>query len=258
MSRVVRLEVEYDGARFSGWAAQPDRRTCEGVLGRALELILRTPIELRVAGRTDTGVHASGQVASFATDADLDLRRLVRGLGGVLPPDIIVRGATFAAPGFDARASAIGRSYEYRVLVGPRSPLRRARVLHHPQPLDLVAMNLAAAACLGRHDFTACTPTKTEHVFFERTVRRCVWETRGDELVFCIEADAFLRNMVRILVGTMLEIGRGSRPAAQMAELVAGAARAAAGRTAPAHPLTLVAVRYPEQLDDPPILGTAE
>ncbi len=254
----MRLEVEYDGARFSGWAAQPDRRTCEGVLGHALELILRMPIELRVAGRTDTGVHASGQVASFATDAELDLRRLVRSLGGVLPPDITVRGASFAAPGFDARASAIGRSYEYRVLVGPRSPLRRARVLHHPQPLDLEAMHLAAVACLGQHDFTAFTPTKTEHVYFERTVRHCTWEPRGDEVVFSIEADAFLRNMVRILVGTMLEIGRGSRPAAQMADLVAGAPRAAAGRTAPAHPLTLVAVRYPEQAGDGPILGAAE
>jgi tRNA pseudouridine38-40 synthase len=256
--RVVRLDIEYDGTDFSGWAAQPDRRTCEGVLAHALEVILRTPVELRVAGRTDAGVHASGQVASFASTADIDLRRLLKGLTGVLPPDIAVRAAAFAPPGFDARASAIGRSYEYRVLVGARSPLRRERVLHHPQPLDLAAMGMAAAACLGRHDFTAFTPTKTEHVFFDRTVRRCEWETRGDEAVLTIEADAFLRNMVRILVGTMLEIGRGSRPVEQMAELVAGAQRAAAGRTAPAHPLTLVAVRYPEPVDGTPILGGAE
>ncbi len=255
---VVRLEIEYDGTRFSGWAAQPQRRTCEGVLAHALGVILRSPVELHVAGRTDAGVHATGQVASFASAAHIDVRRLVKSLGGILPPDIAVRSAAHAAPGFDARASAISRSYEYRVLVGARSPLRRERVLHHPQPLDLGAMNTAAATCPGRHDFTAFTPTKTEHVFFDRTVWRCAWEERGDEVVFAIEADAFLRNMVRILVGTMLEVGRGSRPAGQMAELVAGAPRSAAGATAPAHPLTLVGVRYPEPGGDAPILGAAE
>jgi len=255
---VIRLDIEYDGTGFSGWAAQPARRTCEGVLAHALEVILRTSVELHVAGRTDAGVHASGQVASFASTADIDLRRLVKGLAGVLPPDIAVRSAAYAPAGFDARVSAIGRSYEYRVLVGARSPLRRERVLHHPQPLDLDAMAIAASACLGRHDFRAFTPSKTEHVFFDRTVRRCAWDTRDDEAVLSIEADAFLRNMVRILVGTMLEIGRGSRPAAQMAELVTGAERSAAGRTAPAHPLTLVAVRYPEPVAGAPILGAAE
>jgi len=256
--QVVRLEIEYDGMRFSGWAEQPERRTCEGVLAHALRVVLRTPVDLHVAGRTDTGVHASGQVASFVSAGDVDVRRLVKSLAGILPPDIAVRGAAIAAPGFDARTSATGRSYEYRVLVGARSPLRRDRVLHHPQPLDLDAMNAAAAACLGQHDFTAFTPTKTEHVFFHRTVRRCGWETRGDEAVFAIEADAFLRNMVRIMVGTMLEVGRGSRPADQMHDLVAGASRAAAGRTAPAHALTLVGVRYPEPVGGAPILGAAE
>jgi tRNA pseudouridine38-40 synthase len=255
---VVRLEIEYDGTRFSGWAEQPGRRTCEGVLAHALQVVLRTPIDLHVAGRTDTGVHATGQVASFVSGAEVDLRRLVKSLAGVLPPDMAVRSAATAPPGFDARASAIGRSYEYRVLVGARSPLRRDRVLHHPQPLDLQEMNVAAAACVGQHDFSAFTPTKTEHVFFARTVRDCAWEARGDELVLAIEADAFLRNMVRILVGTMLEVGRGSRPADQMRELTAGAPRAAAGQTAPAHGLTLVGVRYPDPVDGAPILGAAE
>ena len=119
-------------------------------------------------------------------------------------------------------------------------------------------MRTAAAACVGRHDFTAFTPTKTEHVFFDRTVQRCAWDDQGGRVVLAIEADAFLRNMVRIMVGTMLEVGRGSRDADQMAELVAGAPRSAAGATAPAHPLTLVGVRYPEPVDDPPILGAAE
>ena len=255
---VIRLDIEYDGVRFSGWAEQPDRRTCEGELRRAIALVLRAPVELEVAGRTDTGVHASGQVASFAVDTEVDVQRLARSLAGVLPADIAVRAVTEAPPGFGARRSALSRSYVYRVLPGARSPLRRDRVLHHPQPLDLEEMNRAAAACVGRHDFTAFTPTKTEHVFFHRTILRCGWERRGDELVFSVEADAFLRSMVRILVGTMLEVGRGSRPPGQMAELVAGVPRGAAGRTAPAHPLVLVGVRYPEPPGGAPILGRAE
>jgi tRNA pseudouridine38-40 synthase len=255
---VVRLDIEYDGSEFAGWAHQPGRRTCEGVLTDALALVLRTPVVLSVAGRTDAGVHATGQVASFVTDAHVDTGRVVRSLAGVLPRDIAVRSAAIAPSGFDARRSAHARRYVYRVLVGARSPLRHRYLLHHPQPLDLQAMNIAAAACVGRHDFTAFTPSKTEHVFFHRTVNRCAWTARGDELVLEIEADAFLRNMVRILTGTMLEIGRGSRPAAQMAHLVAGAPRSAAGRTAPAHPLTLVGVVYSEPPEGPPILGAAE
>lgn len=242
----VRLDVEYDGARFSGWAPQPGRRTCHGVLSEALALVLRGPVELRVAGRTDAGVHATGQVVSFVSADGVDLRRLVKSLGGLLPGDIAVRAATFAPDGFDARRSALSRSYEYRVLAGPPSPLRRGRVLHHPGALDPAALACAASACVGQHDFTAFTPSKTEHVFFARTVLRCEWQARDDELVLCVEADAFLRNMVRILAGTMLEIGRGQRPPQQMAGLLAGAPRSAAGRTAPAHPLTLVGVRYPE------------
>ena len=176
----------------------------------------------------------------------------------MLPADIAVRAVSEAPRGFGARRSALSRSYEYRVLPGTRSPLRRERVLHHPQALDLEAMNRAAAVCVGQHDFTAFTPTKTDHVFFHRTIMRSAWERRADELVYVVEADAFLRSMVRILVGTMLEIGRGSRPADQMADLVTGAPRSAAGRTAPAHPLVLVGVRYPESPDVAPILGTAE
>jgi tRNA pseudouridine38-40 synthase len=256
--RIIRLDIEYDGTDFSGWAEQPERRTCEGELRRALGLVLRVPVDLRVAGRTDAGVHASGQVASFAVDSGVDLRRVAKSLAGVLPRDIAVRSISDAAPGFDARRSALSRSYEYRVLVGPRSPLRRERVLHHPQPLDLVAMNQAAAACVGKHDFTAFTPTKTDHVFFNRTVFGCRWDRRGDELVLAVEADAFLRSMVRILTGTMLEIGRGSRPVDDMGRLVQGASRSAAGRTAPAHPLVLVGVRYPGAPGAGPILGDAE
>lgn len=242
--RVLRILLEYDGAGFSGWAAQPGRRTVEGVLRGALETLLRAPVELSVAGRTDAGVHASGQVASVATPADLAPERVLRGLAGLLPPDVAARAVEEAPPGFDARRDARARAYEYRVLCGPPSPLRRDRVLHHPAPLDACAMDRAAALVVGRHDFRAFTPTRTEHVFFHRSVSRCAWLRRGDELVLEIEADAFLRHMVRVLAGTMLLVGRGAWAPERLGALLDGAPRGAAGPTAPAHPLTLVRVRY--------------
>lgn len=241
----VRLDLEYDGERFAGWAAQPAERTVEGVLRGALATVLREPVDdLRVAGRTDAGVSASGQVCSVAVPDGTDLHRLLRALNGTLPADVAVRTVTEAPQGFDARADARSRAYEYRVLPGPPSPLRRRRVLNVSWHLDVAALRQASAATMGRHDFRAFTPTRTEHVFFDRTVARCDWETRGDEFVLCIEADAFLRHMVRVLVGSMLLVGRGHWPVERFARLLEGAPRSAAGPTAPGHPLTLVAVRY--------------
>ena len=242
--RVLRLDLEYDGAGFSGWAAQPGLRTVEGELTAALATLLREPVEVVVAGRTDAGVHASGQVASVATSAQLGPERILRGLAGLLPADVSVRAVADAAPGFDARRDALARRYEYRILPGPPSALRRARVLHHPAPLDAAAMDAAAALLVGQHDFRAFTPTRTEHVFFDRTVAACAVAPRGDELVLTIEADAFLRHMVRVAVGTLLLVGRGLWAPARVGALLAGAPRGAAGPTAPAHPLTLVGVRY--------------
>ncbi|WP_217913700.1 tRNA pseudouridine(38-40) synthase TruA [Miltoncostaea marina] len=253
--RVLRLELEYDGAGFAGWAAQPGLRTVEGVVRDALGVLLREPVGLVVAGRTDAGVHARGQVASLATSSGLPPARILRGLAGLLPPDVAARDVREAPAGFDARRDAVARRYEYRVLTGPPSPLRRALVLHHPAPLDTDALDAAAALVVGRHDFRAFTPTRTEHVFFHRTVTACSWERRGDELVMTVEADAFLRHMVRVLVGTMLLVGRGAWPADRLAALLEGAPRGAAGRTAPAHPLTLVGVRYPD--DDGRAAGPA-
>lgn len=189
-------------------------------------------------------MHASGQVAGVATSSDLPPGRILRALAGMLPPDISVRAVTDAPPGFDARRDARARRYEYRVLPGPPSALRRERVLHHAAPLDVGAMREAAALMVGRHDLRAFTPTRTEHVFFDRTVLVCDWHERGDELVLVIEADAFLRHMVRVAVGTMLLVGRGTWDAGRMRPLLGGAPRGAAGPTAPAHPLTLVGVRY--------------
>lgn len=243
----LRLELEYDGVRFAGWAAQPGLRTVEGVLRDALETVLRTPVDdLRVAGRTDAGVSASGQVVSLTAPSAVDLRRLLRALNGTLPADVAVRTAAEAGEGFDARADARGRVYEYRVLPVLQSPLRRHRVLHVPVALDVEALSAAAAAVVGQHDFRAFTPTKTEHVFFDRTVTVCDWTRRGDEIVLCIEADAFLRHMVRVLVGSMLLVGRGHWDVPRFVRLLDGLPRAAAGPTAAPHPLTLVAVRYPD------------
>jgi len=218
----------------------------EGTLREALATLLREPVQVVVAGRTDAGVHASGQVASVVTGSGMPAERLLRGLWALLPADLAARAVRDAAPAFDARRDAAARRYVYRVLPGAPSPLRHGRVLHHPGPLDRTGLAAAAALLVGRHDFRAFTPTRTEHVFFERTVSVCEWREQGDELVLVIEADAFLRHMVRVAVGTMLLVGRGAWPPGRVGALLAGAPRGAAGPTAPAHPLTLVAVTYPD------------
>jgi len=275
----LRLDIEYDGAGYAGWAEQPGQRTIEGVLRDALEVVLGRRPEVRVAGRTDAGVHATGQVVSLevpaASRADSaideddavgprersgaepeatarsrmpDAQRLMRSLNGLLPDDVAVRAASEAPDGFDARVDALSRAYDYRILIGPPSPLRRDRTLRHTgPPLDRAALDACAAATVGQHDFTAFTPTETQHVFFDRTVLDCAWRNGGedgDELILRIEADAFLRHMVRVIVGTMLEVGRGVRNLDSYVALLDGAPRSAAGPTAPPHPLALVAVRY--------------
>lgn len=245
----LRLDIEYDGVGFAGWAEQPGCRTVEGVLKDALAAFIGGRPEVRVAGRTDAGVHATGQVVSVNAPEHghvTEPRRLLRALNGALPDDVSVRGVTAAPAGFDAREDATSRAYDYRLITGPRSPLRRDRCFRilGPPP-DRPALEACAAATMGRHDFTAFTPTETRHSFFERTVLECAWRGEGDELVMRIEANAFLRHMVRVIVGTMLEVGRGVRTVDSYVALLDGAPRSEAGPTAPAKALTLVAVRYP-------------
>jgi tRNA pseudouridine38-40 synthase len=215
----------------------------QGELTRALETYLRAPVALTVAGRTDTGVHALGQVCSF--DAG-DVPR-VRSVNALLPDDVGVLGIEPAAPTFDARRDARSRTYVYRVHTrhaGP-SPFALGRALWWPHRIDLDALQACAAALPGTHDFTAFTPTDTEHVRFERDVIAAGWTRADDELLeFRIEADAFMRNMNRILVGTMLEVAAGRRSLEAFTALLDGAPRAAAGPTAAAHGLYLAAVRY--------------
>lgn len=244
----LRLDVEYDGAEFAGWAEQPGMRTVEGVLRDALDVVFRGRLDMRVAGRTDAGVHATGQVVSLAIapgTGDVDPARLFRSMAGLLPADVAVRRVTTMPEGFDARADATSRAYDYRVLVGPPSPLRRRRTLRHiGAPLDRAALDACAALAVGQHDFRAFTPSDTQHVFFDRTMIECAWREEGDELILRVEANAFLRHMVRVLVGTMLECGRGRRTVESFGALLQGAPRSAAGPTAAPHGLTLVAVRY--------------
>jgi tRNA pseudouridine38-40 synthase len=209
----------------------------QGELEDALATILRREVALSVAGRTDRGVHARGQVASHAGEP-----ASVRALNGVLGHDVSVLASEPAPDGFDARRDARSRTYRYRVLTRPApSPFERDRALWWPRALDRRTLDACAAALVGTHDFTAFTPTDTEHVRFEREVLRAEWlDESPDLLAFWIEADTFMRHMVRVLVGTMLE-GISSEA---FARLLKGAPRGEAGATAPAHGLYLESVRY--------------
>lgn len=245
---VTKLTIEYDGAGFAGWARQPRKRTVQEELERALRTILGDeghdgrPLALTVAGRTDAGVHAWGQVASYRHEA-VDPARL----NGLLDDDVAVLAAEPAPEGFDARRDATSRTYCYRVLARrTRSVFERARAYWWHAPVDRNALYACAAALLGRHDFTAFTPTETEHSYFRCNVISAEWRDAGEHVhEFWIEADMFLRHMIRVLVGTMLDVARGHDTLAHFTELLEGRPRAQAGRTAPAHGLALASVAYP-------------
>jgi tRNA pseudouridine38-40 synthase len=241
--------VEYDGARFAGWAVQPDRRTVEGELSAALRTVLRQPVKLSVAGRTDAGVHASGQVISFEAETDLTPSLISYKATAVLSEDVALRRCVAAPEGFDARREARSRSYEYRLVNDEiRAPLMRLRAAYEPRKLDFGLLEEAGAMLLGTHDFRAFTPSKGYHVRFERVVTGSSWTREGDLLTYRITADSFLYGMVRTLVGTMREVGMGRRDLAGFRDLLSGGERSEAGPAVPARGLTLTGVGYEERL----------
>lgn len=249
--RNLRLLLEYDGSAYAGWQVQPSRPTVQGALQAALERLTGAPVKVVGAARTDAGVHALGQVANFKTESPHPCATFRRALNALLPRDIVVREAVEAPLSFDARRSATGKTYRYTLLVrADPSPLHRSFSLHVPPPLDLPAMAKAAGALLGRHDFSAFRSSSCEAPHPVRTV----WEARFLEDPpfghFVISAEAFLQHMVRSIVGTLLQVGRGRRPPEQVAAILAGRDRARAGPTAPPHGLFLEKVHYGERARD--------
>ena len=249
----LRLDLAYDGSAFSGWAAQPGRRTVQAVAEDGLLRVLRLPEppRLTVAGRTDAGVHATGQVAHLDVPAIAwpgQADRVLRSLAGVLPPDVRVRGLAPAPPGFDARFSALWRRYRYRVCDSPvaADPLRRRDTLWYLRPLCVDRMNQAAALLLGQHDFAAFC-RRREGATTVRRLLRLDW-ARDDTgvAVATVVADAFCHNMVRAMVGALLAVGEGRREPDWPRQVLAAVVRDGAVHVAPAHGLCLAEVRYPQ------------
>lgn len=251
MARTIRLDLAYEGAGFSGFGLQPGRRTVQGVLEAALEGVLGEATRVTAAGRTDAGVHARGQVVSFRTDARLPGEAIGRALATRLPEDIIAGPSRQVGPEFDARRSAWRRQYRYSIWRAERPSLCWRRYsLHLPDRLDVPAMEAAASALVGRHDFAsfvghAARDEPARGVI--RTLDRAAWSREGELLHFECRADAFARHMVRTIVGTLLWVGRGRIRPDELPRIVARRDRRAAGPTAPPHGLTLMKVDYDDQ-----------
>lgn len=244
----IRLDIAYDGTDFSGWARQPGLRTVCGVLEDAFSTVLRQPVELTVAGRTDAGVHAAGQVAHFDAIGGIDEpERLVRRMARFLPPDVRVKAITRVSENFDARFSALRRHYEYRFSTARYGvdPLDVRGVVSWPRSVDLDAVRDASRHLLGLHDFAAFC-RRREGATTVRELQRFDWERVGDRVTAYVSADAFCWSMVRSLVGAMQAVGEGRRSPEWTAALLDERSRSSSVTVAPAHGLSLISVDYPD------------
>jgi tRNA pseudouridine38-40 synthase len=243
--KTIFLTVEYDGTDFVGWQIQPNGRSVQEVLETVLARVLGSPVRIHSAGRTDAGVHARGMTAHFETAADLPLAAYREGVNRLLPPDVAVREAAEAPEGFHARFDARGKWYRYAIYLAPvRSPLLGRRAWHLRASLDLAAMDRAAQDFVGRHDFAAFRSAGCDARTTDREVYSVQMENQGELLLIDVRGSGFLRNMVRVMVGTLVEIGMGRRPHTDVAYLLCQGCRQKAGRTAPAQGLCLMEVWY--------------
>ena len=240
-----RLLLEYDGTAYSGWQLQPNTRTLQAVIEEALATVLRHPARVHAAGRTDAGVHALGQVATFRSDHVLEARELRMALNALIPADIAVREVTEVPESFDARRHASARVYEYRIWNQPwRSAFWHRFTWHVPRPLDVRLMRLAASVLVGEHDFSAFRAADCESESRVRRVSHSGVSEAENLCTYRVQANAFLKHMVRTIVGTLVQIGSGEREPEAMREIVASRDRARAGPTAPPQGLVLVGVCY--------------
>lgn len=243
----LKLTLEYDGTAYVGWQIQPNGRSLQATVEHALSQLLKEKVAVRVAGRTDAGVHAEGQVVSFCTDKRLPLKAYLQGLGSLLPDDIAVVDAREVPDDFDPRHWAVGKRYRYLISNRPvRSPLRRRTHWELFAPLDVGQMATASVHLIGRHDFSAFRAADCNAAHPVREIHRILIDGAGAELAITVDGTAFLKHMVRNLVGTLVEVGKGRRSPDWVAQVLASRDRTQAGPTAPAHGLTLVEVRYGE------------
>jgi tRNA pseudouridine38-40 synthase len=241
----IKLTVEYDGTNYHGWQVQTNGATIQSILERALSTFFGAPIRVTGSGRTDAGVHALGQVANFHSHEEFDRHRLLRGLNALTPPDFTIKDAEAVSESFDARRDGRARVYEYHILNRPTpSPFYLRRAWHLHEPLDIEAMRSAMRCLAGEHDFSSFRAAGCDAAHPVRKIYHVALEQRGEVLVFYIEATAFLRHMVRNIVGTLVEVGQNLRSPKSFGELLAARDRTKAGPTAPAHGLYLVEVKY--------------
>ena len=241
----IKLTIEYDGTAYAGWQRQPNQPTIQAALETALAQISQSSISTVAAGRTDAGVHALGQVVSFRSGKSLSLHEWSRGLNGLLPTDITVQHVEVVDENFHARYRAQSKIYEYRIFNAPFPPaLNRLRVWHIAQSLNMSVMEQAARLFLGKHDFSSFQGSPTDNHNPMCCIEHCTVTKEGSLLLIHIKADRFLKQMVRAIVGTLVEVGQSKRPPDSISTILEATDRCAAGKTAPPHGLYLVEVHY--------------